>query len=198
MLTGTVLGSFGLGSILMLAVLVRYIYTRHQISSIQGSSNPATGSSGGPSTTRIKVDKVLLLRFSIAFVILAAFEVTIVCFEFQRKTTTDVLAQQQSPDLSTSSAVSEILLFIPGVTAGLVAFLLFGTTAHFRQRYVQAIQRARSATKRRPSLPEPGRGGGDLWDRLDSGEPSQTYRCTVRAGEIESVELGPSSKAYAR
>ena len=111
-----VVGSLLLGSVLVLATVVRYVYTRRQLSNIQGSSSLATGSSTGrtkqPVPSRMKVDKALLLRFTIAFLILSAFEVTIFAFELQRKGSTTTLAQQDDPDFGTSSTIGDIILFM--------------------------------------------------------------------------------------
>lgn len=178
----------------MLAVLVRYIHSRHRIASLQGSSSKANSSQlGGPKAAKIKVDKVLLLRFSIAFSILAAFEVTVASFAFHRKTFTDELASQDGPDFSVGGAINEILLFMPGVTASLLAFCLFGTTAQFRSKYMEVAKSWKCAGKRRPfrssSLREASH--SRVWDRLDSGASPETYRCTVsRPDEVELKLIG--------
>jgi hypothetical protein len=43
------------------------------------------------------------------------------------------IAASGGPDFSVSNTISDIVLFIPGVTASLVAFLVFGTTKSWRQ-----------------------------------------------------------------
>ncbi|KAK3110129.1 hypothetical protein LTR53_015904 [Teratosphaeriaceae sp. CCFEE 6253] len=200
--TVLITASFALGGLLMIVTSIQYIRSRRLFASIQASgsrvtANTSTVRSGGQiPTPRIKVDKFLLLRFTIAFVILAAFEVTVVCFEFTRTQNADYLAQQPGPDFSTASAVSEILLFMPGVSASLIAFLVFGTTAHFRQRYRKSLVCAYCVRKRlRPSSLRRSPNGLDVWETLDSGGGRvDTYRCTVRAGDVESLELSRAGK----
>ncbi len=43
------------------------------------------------------------------------------------------IAASGKPDFSVSNSITDIILFIPGVTASLVAFLVFGTTKSWRQ-----------------------------------------------------------------
>ncbi|KAK3628677.1 hypothetical protein LTR56_018492 [Elasticomyces elasticus] len=194
-----ILGSFGLGAILMIATSIEYVRSRRMFASIQtsGSRGTATTSaphSSGPRAQKIRVDKLLLFRFLIAFVILAIFEVTIVCFQLTWVENSAHLAKQEHADYSVSAANHEIILFMPGVTASLIAFLIFGTTAHFRKRYRDFF---RSLTccggKRRPSLSGPG-SGTDAWETLD--RPISTYRCTVRSGDADTVELTRPEKSW--
>jgi hypothetical protein len=44
-----------------------------------------------------------------------------------------IIAESGKPNYTVSSAISDILFFIPGVTASLVVFLVFGTTKSWRQ-----------------------------------------------------------------
>ncbi|KAK5124981.1 hypothetical protein LTR85_001171 [Meristemomyces frigidus] len=189
------LGSLVMGSIIVIAVLVRYVYSRHMFSSMQGSNSMSTANSnarpGPPQGAKIKVDKVLLLRFTIAFVILSAFEVTLISFEFSRKVNARRLATQQQPDFSVAGAVNDILQFMPGVTAGLLAFLLFGTTAQFRKTYAKAFRSMRWRRSRRPPSVRPA-GGIGIWDSLDSGRLVPAYRCTIRAGDVDTIEMQSS------
>lgn len=179
----------------MLAVLIKYVHSRHLFNSIQGSMSTANSNAraGQPTGAKIKVDKMLLLRFTIAFVILSAFEVCLISFQFSRKINAARLANEQQPDLSVGSAISDILQFIPGVTAGLVAFGLFGTTAQFRKKYGDAF---RSMRFRRKEQPSPERTAGMLgWDALGSTRLGPTYRCTIVAGDFDGVEMLESGTA---
>ncbi|KAK4549563.1 hypothetical protein LTR36_006560 [Oleoguttula mirabilis] len=192
------IGSLVIGSIIMIAVLVRYVYSRHLFRSIQGSTSAGTAHSethpGQPVTAKIKVDKMLLLRFTIAFVILNAFEVSLLSFEFLRKINARTMAAEQQPDFSVGGAISDIEQFIPGVTAALLAFLLFGTTAQFRKKYGDAFRSMRCRRSRRPT-PVQATGGTGAWNTLGSNRPLPTYRCTIGAGDAESVELQDSGNA---
>ncbi|KAK0917465.1 hypothetical protein LTR02_000330 [Friedmanniomyces endolithicus] len=190
-----IMGSFAVGGILIIATSIHYIRTRRRFASVQGSGSlhtapsVSTSRSGQPRSAKIQINKVLLLRFSIAFFVLAAFEVTIVGFAFTRTRSTSYLANQAQPDYSTSTATIDIALFIPGVTQSLVAFLLFGTTAHFLKRYKDFFQSATCFRRRRPSLSRTA-SGMDAWETLDPSGPTSTYECTAA-----SVALSPPSKS---
>ncbi|KAK5113281.1 hypothetical protein LTR62_003618 [Meristemomyces frigidus] len=186
-----ILTSYGIGGVLVCAVLVRYIYSRHLFSSMLSSStNHATTVTDRqtPRAPKIRIDKVLLVRFSIAFFILAAFEVTIICFEFTRVKTAARLADAAGPDYSVDGAIMSILLFMPGVTGSLLAFLLFGTTAHYCQKYVAVFKSMACVRRRRPSLSLVSN-GQESWSRLESGAPNPMYRCTVNVGRDSELEL---------
>ena len=57
----------------------------------------------------------------------------IVVFSYLASTNNSSIVAAGRPDLSTKGAVVDILLFIPGVTASLVTFLVFGTAKSWRQ-----------------------------------------------------------------
>lgn len=115
-----------------------------------------TDNSRSPST-RIQVDKWLLLRFSVAFVVLrsvvglgysdrhllnlnaSAFEICIIMLESTRYSSSRALAHADGPDLLVDGTIMAILGFLRGVTTSLLAFCLFGTTASFRKRYADAF-----------------------------------------------------------
>ncbi|KAK0278629.1 hypothetical protein LTR35_004328 [Friedmanniomyces endolithicus] len=190
-----IMGSFAVGGILIIATSIHYIRTRRRFASVQGSGSlhtapsVSTARSSQPRAAKIQINKVLLLRFSIAFFVLAAFEVTVVGFAFTRTRSTSYLANQAQPDYSTSTATTDIALFIPGVTQSLVAFLLFGTTAHFLKRYKAFFQSATYFRRRRPSLSRTA-SGMDAWETLDPSGSTSTYECTAA-----SVALSPPSKS---
>jgi len=180
----TVMGSFAVGGILIIATSIHYIRTRGRFASVQGSGSlhtapsVSTARSGQPRSPKIQINKVLLLRFSIAFFVLAAFEVTVVGFTFTRTRSTSYLAKQAQPDYSTSTATTDIALFIPGVTQSLVAFLLFGTIAQFLKRYRDFFQSATYFRRRRPSFSRTA-SGMNTWETLDPSGSTSTYQCTV-------------------
>ncbi|KAK4579852.1 hypothetical protein LTR86_000053 [Recurvomyces mirabilis] len=194
-----IMASYGLGGILVVAVLIRYIHSRHLFTSILSSSRTLTTDTPStvthsmtPRPPKIRVDRVLLIRFSIAFFLLAAFEVTIACFEISRAATAARLAEAEGPDYSLSGAVTSILLFLPAVTGSLLAFLLFGTTAHNMQKYMAVIKSIRFPRRRRASLTQTVN-SPESWNRLDDGTPKPLYRCTIRSeANREDIELGDS------
>ncbi|KAK5136774.1 hypothetical protein LTR08_002070 [Meristemomyces frigidus] len=181
-----VIVSSAISSVIILAVLVRYVYSRHLFTSI--SEGTSTADSRSPATPKIRVDKALLLRFMLAFVILSVFQATLIGFRFLGRSNARTLARQQRPDYSVGGAVDDIMLFIPGVTASIMDFAVFGTTAQFRKMYADAF-RSRKAWVARPSSLE-------AWDPLASGRQFDTYRCTIRSGNVESVELGTPASPF--
>ncbi|CZR59817.1 uncharacterized protein PAC_09711 [Phialocephala subalpina] len=147
--------SLSMGSILLILILYKYMKTRRLVSGYSrrgrwwasGSSKDRsenrsgndigagyTAESGVTSSTRRSIyDRALVTRFTIGFVILALFEVAIIVFTLFQANNNASIAASGEPNHSVSNTISDILLFIPGVTASLVAFLVFGTTKSWRQ-----------------------------------------------------------------
>src|SRR5687768_17349554 len=63
----------------------------------------------------------------------SVFLAAIVVFSYISSTTNASIVAAGQPDFSSKSAITDILLFIPGVTASLVTFLVFGTAKSWRQ-----------------------------------------------------------------
>lgn len=61
------------------------------------------------------------------------FLAAIIIFSYVSSTTNTAVVAAGKPDRSTKSAIIDILLFMPGVTASLVTFLVFGTAKSWRQ-----------------------------------------------------------------
>ena len=61
------------------------------------------------------------------------FEVAIIIFTLVQASSSATIAASGQPDLSTAGTIVDLVLFIPGVTASLVAFLVFGTTKSWRE-----------------------------------------------------------------
>lgn len=102
-----------------------------------------------------------------------------------RYTGSEALAQTKSPDWSTEGGVSDVLQFLPGVTSGLLAFLLFGTTAQYRARYVGWFRKLRCGGGRpaRDDGEAGQRRGRGVWDTLpDDAAGVPGYQCTIEGG----------------
>lgn len=63
----------------------------------------------------------------------SVFEVAIIIFSLFQASNNASIAAAGAPNFTLSNTISDIVLFIPGVTASLVAFLVFGTTKSWRQ-----------------------------------------------------------------
>lgn len=64
---------------------------------------------------------------------LRIFEAAIILFSVFQSANFATIAASGAPNFSSSGAVTDVLLFMPGVTASLVVFLVFGTTKSWRQ-----------------------------------------------------------------
>ncbi|KAH8651259.1 hypothetical protein BX600DRAFT_516840 [Xylariales sp. PMI_506] len=134
-----------LSSSTMIAILVRYVQSRKKFTHWTPAGNGPASRTGGTvqstitsqtdSKTKRTVglyDRWLMVRFTIAFVVLAAFEVTNTLFQLQSISNNKADLEATAPDLSVGRAKTTLFLFMPGVTAGIFVFLVFGTTAGCR------------------------------------------------------------------
>ncbi|KLU90183.1 hypothetical protein MAPG_09147 [Magnaporthiopsis poae ATCC 64411] len=78
-------------------------------------------------------DRWLMVRFTVAFVALGAFEVTNTLFQIMAVTNAAADLAATEPDLSAERARRTWIFFMPGVTPGLFIFIVFGTTAPLRR-----------------------------------------------------------------
>ncbi|KAA8569151.1 hypothetical protein EYC84_000820 [Monilinia fructicola] len=158
----TMLVSLSIGSILMVLILYKYVKTRRLLFAHEkrngwwGSSGTATasdttgtghgnvnanasssvndiGNGNHISTRRSLYDRALITRFTIGFVVLLALEVVLIVFSLYSERNFQRLARSSSPDFSISGCITDIILFIPGVTTSLLVFLVFGTAKSSRQ-----------------------------------------------------------------
>ncbi|KAJ9632369.1 hypothetical protein H2203_000774 [Taxawa tesnikishii (nom. ined.)] len=106
-----------------------------------------------------------------------------------------VLWSSPSPDFNPSNDVGYTLHRIPGVSPGLVAFLVFGTTASCRKRYREmfsglCLWREQSAKTpdpmRRPSAP--GWAAPADWGEKEQPERPELPVCPTRLGVLDDVE----------
>ena len=96
----------------------------------------------------------------------------IIIFNIFQEGNNKSIALSGGPNHSVSNTIIDILLFIPGVTASLVVFLVFGTTKSWRQYRDLVVGGCGIRTKiyeRRIQRAEEGRDGGGLeFERLPS------------------------------
>jgi UPF0716 family protein affecting phage T7 exclusion len=99
------------------------------------------------------------------------FEVAIIVFTLFQANNNASIAASGAPNFSVSSTIADIVLFIPGVTASLVAFLVFGTTKSWHQ-YWDLVSGGcgvkRKLVMRKVQRSEEGRSQGLEFQRLDS------------------------------
>lgn len=142
--------SLAVGSVLMIAVLGRYIYTRQKFTQWNPPKyNSTTTSEAGTTTTGTQTnkgrrglyDRWLMVRFTIAFVLLAIFEVTNTLFQITALHNNIHDAAASEPDLSAARATQTMFLFMPGTTPGIFLFVVFGTTSSSRRKLADLFSR---------------------------------------------------------
>ncbi|ROV96878.1 hypothetical protein VPNG_09238 [Cytospora leucostoma] len=141
--------SLAMGSGLMIAVLIRYIHTRQRFTHWNPPKFSSTTNSEAGTTTasscqntggrRGLYDRWLMVRFTIAFVLLAVFEVTNTLFQITALKNNIHDAQNSAPDLSTARAIQTLFLDMPGTTPGIFIFVVFGTTASSRAKLADLL-----------------------------------------------------------
>lgn len=108
------------------------------------------------------------------------------------------IAARPGPDLSVSGTIGSVLTFIPGVTAGIMGFIIFGTTAQFRRIYAQTLRRVfccgARKNKKTPDDLETARadGGAHGFGRGLSGR-KPTYHCRIESNGAK-LEMGASGR----
>lgn len=201
LLTRSVFASFTFGAICVILILVKYIRTRMGFRSYASGSVtieeiPTTANSGRTSRKRsrlnVRVDPWLVVRFTIAFFILSGFNIFLVFYSIGRYRKILRDGSDVAPDFSTRRAVSDVLNYIPPVTASLLAFLLFGTTSQARAKYAGIFRILNCCGPRRVPTPSRIRGSSiQDWDplndpRRDGGESALTKSPTLELHEMQS------------
>ncbi|KAK0617836.1 hypothetical protein B0T17DRAFT_311884 [Bombardia bombarda] len=173
------ISSFTFGCILLVGILVKYIYTRRALLSWNvryGQRSRATHSKNGSvslsaaggstqhtSTYQRNIyDNWLVVRFTVAFIALGLFELVVIFFQLRAADSNNAAHIPVEPDLSPGKAATDFALFAPGVSAGLLSYVVFGTTRTFRE-YTWALlvpSRLRDAiAARRARTARPSAGG---------------------------------------
>ncbi|KAJ4389625.1 hypothetical protein N0V93_007096 [Gnomoniopsis smithogilvyi] len=147
--------SLAIGSGLMIAVTVRYVQSRQKFTQWSppkfnsGTSGSEAGTSYAGTTASSRpingsgrtglYDRWLMVRFTLAFIVLAVFEVTNTLFQITALQNNINDAKAMAPDLSAGRAIQNFFLRIPGTTPGIFLFIVFGTTRASRQKMVDLI-----------------------------------------------------------
>ncbi|KAI5251025.1 hypothetical protein E4T42_04645 [Aureobasidium subglaciale] len=100
-----------------------------------GSQLPARNKASGARKNDSMYDKWLLIRFCICFVLLCIMQIYLIYYSIARYFASAANSLTANLDLSASSATISLVMFIPGVTLGLLIFIVFGTTSPFRRDY---------------------------------------------------------------
>ncbi|EJT74721.1 hypothetical protein GGTG_08559 [Gaeumannomyces tritici R3-111a-1] len=135
--------SLSSGAVLLMLILFKYIRVRMAFMSWHvgygEASSPTSQATDLSRSLPVTVaprqsihDNWLMVRFTIAFVALAIFEVLTIHFETVTSAANANIAAG-TPDLSADALKQVVLLFMPGVSASLLVFVVFGTTKTLRE-----------------------------------------------------------------
>ncbi|CAJ2512055.1 Uu.00g076800.m01.CDS01 [Anthostomella pinea] len=135
------------GSLLLLTLLVKYIQTRRLLVSWNAHCDSSRSSQDEirdrdqeaiPSIRTLErehyrsiYDKWLVIRFTIAFVLLGGFQIITITSEVLQLHNNTRETLGDAPNLSPDAAKVDFLLFMPGVSTSLLVFIVFGTTPTF-------------------------------------------------------------------
>ncbi|KAI5209918.1 hypothetical protein E4T39_00428 [Aureobasidium subglaciale] len=184
--------NFAVGALCVILILFKYLRAKigfDSYASASASKSYAGGSVVPSETTtsraghtmrrglRARVDGWLVVRFSIAFLILSGFEIFLISFEINRYHKTKSAKVAGAPDFGIRASVVDVLNYLPGVTASLLAFLLFGTTAQQRATYAPMIAALHPARWRKRPKSARFSGNVDQWQRMEhaTGEERQGH-----------------------
>ncbi|KAI9172658.1 hypothetical protein HJFPF1_02167 [Paramyrothecium foliicola] len=123
--------SIGLGSLALLLVFIRYVYSQRKFKRSSLMKVDVSNTSSGSQSShrqRSMYDRWLIIRFTIAFVIMAAFELAIVLFSMTSRGRISSGNVSLTPNFSVERAKRTFILYIPGVTPSLLLFVVFATT----------------------------------------------------------------------
>ncbi|KAI4720938.1 hypothetical protein E4T48_02855 [Aureobasidium sp. EXF-10727] len=101
------------------------------------SQLPAREPKSAPRKNDSMYDKWLLIRFCICFVLLCIMQTYLIYYSIARYFGSTADAKTAKLDLSAGAATISLVMFIPGVTLGLLIFIVFGTTGPFRRDYAR-------------------------------------------------------------
>lgn len=135
------------------------------------------------SDSEVKYNSYLFDESNVLTICCSGFEIFLISFEINRYHKTKNAKIAGAPDFGIRASVVDVLNYLPGVTASLLAFLLFGTTAQQRAMY-RPMLAALHPTRWR-SRPKSARFSGnvDQWHRMQSGESRPSEQTTH--GDIE-------------
>lgn len=88
----------------------------------------------------IAYDRWLIARFLVCFALSNGLQVCLIVYYYFVSVRNTELAGRDGPDYTLSSTQTELALSIPGVSLGLLIFIVFGTTARCRREYRRWFQ----------------------------------------------------------
>ncbi|KAI1152943.1 hypothetical protein F4825DRAFT_475347 [Nemania diffusa] len=147
--------SFTIGGILLVAILAKYIQTRRKLHRwtirypLPGTSTEeGAGEELDLNSEDSIYDSWLIVRFVISLLFIEAFQILTILSEVAQVNNNKKEVLPPEPDISARRARVDFLEFIPGVSTGLLVFLVFGTTRTCKRTIFDAFlpRRFRSET----------------------------------------------------
>ncbi|KAL1858112.1 hypothetical protein Daus18300_010113 [Diaporthe australafricana] len=191
--------------IFLLMILVKYMQTRRQLRSWGGVQYGKGGTSTATSGLRSfrsransnksrhrngSFDNWLVIRLSIAFVMLCVFEYTNIGPRLTAKGHVVESAYKPEPDVSHKRALSSVRGYLSGVSPSLLAFIVFGTTKTFQKKMYKTFV---------PKFLRRGRRDDDDDDMFTCRNPAQLpsdySNSTIRASSASIMLPRPPSTA---
>lgn len=119
-------------------------------------------------------------------------QIFLIYYSIARYLSSDTSAETAKLDLSAGGAIISLVMFIPGVTLGLLIFIVFGTTGPFRRDYARWANSIFCCATRRKSS------GGSLHRsesvvRLTNLGPTRSKGESMEAEHGQAVHGGKSS-----
>ncbi|KAI1128474.1 hypothetical protein F5Y10DRAFT_240457 [Nemania abortiva] len=155
--------SFTIGGILLIAILFKYIQTRRKLHRwtvrfpLPGtlSANNEGEDEQDLNSEESIYDSWLIVRFVISLLFIEAFQILTILSEVAQINNNKKEALPSEPDLSAAHARVDFIEFIPGVTAGLLVFVVFGTTQTCKRTMIDTFFPRRFRRPEAPSADPP-------------------------------------------
>lgn len=141
-------------------ILLSYIHVRHKVVASEKAASKfqfsfrlepndsdqasTVGSTSRPhpaveSMRSVTYDRWLIARFLTSFAASNVMQSTVIIYYVLLYRRTGMLIEQNGPDYSMKTNLTDLAITMPSVSSGLLIFIVFGTTAPFRRVYTRWI-----------------------------------------------------------
>lgn len=118
------------------------------------------------------------------------FQLVVINFQLRAASTNNAANLPPEADLGAARAVADFVLFVPGVTAAVLVFLVFGTTRTFREyawrRLVPAPLRSRWEAARATRAGRAGRSRSGTAGSVSVSAPGHPSAAAARTGVVDA------------
>lgn len=138
----------------------------------------------------ISYDRWLIARFLICFFLLNILLLCLIIFYMIKFVHHTVLVVQAGPDYSLRHTLDDLAIAMPGVSLGLLIFIVFGTTAPFRREYRNWFQPCKRKRQ--------GRDGPIMVAPLDSVNVARKETLSARRRSLDAEETATVGQSERR